>query len=77
MTNGIFKSPIHRVAVSPEGDRVSVAMLKEPEPDIEIGPVDGLVDENMPKLYRNVKHYYAINFECFQKGIVAIDTVKV
>lgn len=77
MTNGIFKSPMHRVAVSSNGSRISVAMFNEPEVENEIGPVDDLVDEERPKLYRNVKNYGAINFECFQKGIVALDTVKV
>ncbi|KAL9685365.1 hypothetical protein QQ045_022815 [Rhodiola kirilowii] len=77
MSNGIFKSPLHRVTVSSKGDRLSVAMFKEPGRGTEIGPVSELVTEARPRLYRNLKDYGAINFECFQKGIVPLDTVSV
>lgn len=53
MTNGRMKSPVHRVTTNPEKIRVSVALLLEPDAEEEIGPVDGLVDEETPKLYKN------------------------
>ncbi|KAL6974068.1 hypothetical protein U1Q18_028250, partial [Sarracenia purpurea var. burkii] len=68
MTNGIIKSPLHRVVTNPEKLRISVVVSNEPEPEKEIGPVEGLIDEERPRLYRNVRNYGAINFECFQKG---------
>ncbi|KAG2718916.1 hypothetical protein I3760_03G242300 [Carya illinoinensis] len=77
MSNGIFKSPMHRVVTNTEKMRLSVATFSEPEPHREIGPVDLLIDENRPRLYRNVKNYGAINYECFQKGTVALETVRV
>ncbi|KAF5934888.1 hypothetical protein HYC85_026017 [Camellia sinensis] len=77
MTNGIIKSPVHRAVTNPEKLRISVAVSNEPEPEKEIGPEEGLIDEKRPRLYRNVKNYAAVNFECFQKGEVAIETVKV
>jgi hypothetical protein len=49
----------------------------EPEPDEEIGPVDELIDEKRPRLYRNVKNFAALKSECFQKGKVALDEAKV
>lgn len=76
MTNGIMKSPLHRVTTNAEKMRVSVAMLIEPDAEEEIGPVDGLVDEETPKLYKTVKNYGHFNYVCFQKGLVAIDAVK-
>lgn len=76
MTNGIMKSPLHRVTTNTEKMRVSVAMLIEPDAEEEIGPVDGLVDEETPKLYKTVKNYGHFNYVCFQKGLVAIDAVK-
>ncbi|KAK3039962.1 hypothetical protein RJ639_027152, partial [Escallonia herrerae] len=76
MTNGIFKSPMHRVVTNAEREKISVAMFNEPEPEKEIEPADGLVDETRPRLYRKVKNYAAFNYECFQKGIVALDSVK-
>lgn len=77
MTNGIYKSPMHRVVTNTEKLRISIAAFTEPEPENEIGPVDQLIDEQRPKLYRNVRNYGAINYECYQKGLVALDTVRV
>ncbi|KAK6236130.1 hypothetical protein SCA6_011467 [Theobroma cacao] len=77
MSNGIFKSPVHRVVTNSEKLRISVALFNEPEPENEIRAVDGLVDENRPRLYRNVKNYGAINYECYQKGMIPLDTVRI
>lgn len=77
MTNGIIKSPIHRAVTNRTRLRISVAVSNEAEPEKEIGPAEGLIDEERPRLYRNVKNYGAINFQCFQRGEVAIDTVKI
>jgi isopenicillin N synthase-like dioxygenase len=35
MSNGIFKSPMHRVLTNTSKLRISVAMFKEPEQDKE------------------------------------------
>ncbi|KAL3535923.1 hypothetical protein ACH5RR_004384 [Cinchona calisaya] len=77
MSNGTIKSPVHRAVTNSEMLRISVSISNEAEKDKEIGPVDGLIDEKRPRLYRNVKNYAAINLECFQKGEVAIETVQV
>ncbi|XP_044472501.1 probable 2-oxoglutarate/Fe(II)-dependent dioxygenase [Mangifera indica] len=77
MTNGIYKSPMHRVVTNTERLRMSLALFIEPEPEREIGPVEDLIDEQRPRIYRNVKDYGAINYECYQKGLVALETVKV
>lgn len=76
MSNGIFKSPVHRVVTNKEKGRISVAMFTEPEPTKEISPVDVLVDEKRPRVYKTVKNYAVFNHECFQKGLVALDAVK-
>ncbi|KAM3714200.1 hypothetical protein ACJW31_01G314300 [Castanea mollissima] len=76
MSNGIFKSPLHRVLTNTDKLRISVAMINEPEPDKEIGPVDQLIDEKRLRLYKNVKNFAAINYECFQKGKVALEEAK-
>ncbi|XP_038709993.1 protein SRG1-like [Tripterygium wilfordii] len=77
MSNGVLKSPVHRVVTNTEKLRMSVAMFNEPDPEKEIGPVEQLMDDNKPRLYRNVKNYAVINYECFQKGIVALETIKI
>lgn len=76
MTNGIIKSPVHRAVTNTDKFRMSILISNDAELDKEIGPDDRLIDEERPRLYRNVKIYAAINFECFQKGEVAIETVK-
>ncbi|XP_076910992.1 protein SRG1-like [Bidens hawaiensis] len=77
MSNGIFKSPIHRVVTNKEKGRISVAMFTEPDPDKEIGPVEVLVDEKRPRAYKTVKDFAVFNHECFQKGIVPLDAVRI
>lgn len=77
MSNGIITSPVHKVVTNHEKLRISISISNEAEHDKEIGPVDGLIDEKRPRLYRNVKNYGFLNLECFQKGEVAIETVKV
>ena len=77
MSNGIFKSPMHRVMTNTEKLRMSVAMFNEPEPENEIGPVEGLIVDTRPRLYRNVKNYGEINYRCYQEGKIALETVKI
>jgi len=36
-----------------------------------------LVDEQRPRLYRNVKNYALIYYKWHQKGKVAIETLKI
>ena len=57
MSNGIFKSPMHRVVTNPERGKITVAIFNEPEPKNEIGPVESLVDEKSPRLYKSIKNY--------------------
>lgn len=77
MTNGIFKSPVHRVLTNANKLRLSVALFSEPEAEKEIGPVDCLIDETRPRLYRSVRNFAAFNYECFQKGKVALEEVQI
>ncbi|KAI3911629.1 hypothetical protein MKW92_030248 [Papaver armeniacum] len=55
MSNGIFKSPLHRAVTNTERTRISVAMFYIPHIDQEIEPVAALIDENNPRKYRRVK----------------------
>ncbi|PQP97416.1 codeine O-demethylase [Prunus yedoensis var. nudiflora] len=78
MSNGIYKSPMHRVVTNTERMRLSVALFNEPDPATEIGPVEHLIDdETRPRLYKNVKNYGRINYECYQRGEIALETVKI
>jgi len=77
MSNEIFKSPMHMVVTNPEREKITIAIFNESEPENEIGPVESLVDEKRPRLYKSVKNYANFNYECFEKGLVALDAVKV
>ncbi|KAK9281874.1 hypothetical protein L1049_004781 [Liquidambar formosana] len=66
-----------RVLTNSERERMSVAVFFYPEPDKEIGPEDGLVNEERPKLFKKVKGYHTIHLEHYLKGMRAIHTAKV
>lgn len=47
---------------------MSVVIFNEPEPENEIGPVEDLINETYPRLYRNVKNYCEMNYKTYQEG---------
>lgn len=77
MTNGIFKSPVHRVVASSERDRISVAMFYTPQVNKEIGPEEGLINEERPRLFKKVKDYADIHWEYYQQGQRALHIAEV
>jgi len=68
MSNGIYKSPVHRVVTNREKERISVATFCIPDGDKEIQPADGLVSEARPRLYKTVKKYVDLYFDHYQQG---------
>jgi isopenicillin N synthase-like dioxygenase len=68
---------MHRVLTNTKKLRMSLAMSNEPEPENEIGPVEDLINETHPRLYRNVKNYGEINNKCFQEGKIALENEMV
>lgn len=76
MSNGIVKSPVHRVVTNSERERISLAMFCFPDPDREVGPIDELVTADRPQLYKRVKHYEQIFFEYYQLGQRPLSGVK-
>ena len=79
MSNGFFKSPIHRVVTNAEKERLSLVMFYTMNPEKEIEPLSELVDEKRPRRYRKTttNDYIAKLFETFARGTLAIDTVKI
>uniref|UniRef100_A0A0D9WMH5 Fe2OG dioxygenase domain-containing protein n=1 Tax=Leersia perrieri TaxID=77586 RepID=A0A0D9WMH5_9ORYZ len=78
MSNGIFKSSVHRVMTNSEKERISVAMFYFMNLEKEIEPAAELVDEEHPARYRKVKimDYFAGLFEHFLLGTRVIDTIQ-
>lgn len=68
MSNGMFKSPVHRVLTNAESDRLSLAVFCIPNPDQEIGPVKDLINEERPRLYKTVKDFVSLYFQYYQQG---------
>ncbi|XP_021277367.1 protein SRG1-like [Herrania umbratica] len=68
MSNGIFKSPLHRVVTNSERERITLAVFCVPHPDQEIEPVEELITEASPRSYKKVKDYVSIYFQYYQKG---------
>ncbi|OIC56892.1 2OG-Fe(II) oxygenase family protein [Acinetobacter baumannii] len=77
MTNGVFKSAVHRVLSSSERDRISVAVFYIPEPNKEIGPEEVLITEERPQAYKKVKDYNDEHWGYYQQGLRAIHIAKV
>ncbi|KAH8506419.1 hypothetical protein H0E87_013296 [Populus deltoides] len=77
MSNGIFKSPVHRVVTNTEKERKTLAVFCIPDSDKEIKPADGLISETRPSLYKKVKDYVSIYFQYYQQGKRPIEAVKI
>ncbi|KAK3219274.1 hypothetical protein Dsin_013244 [Dipteronia sinensis] len=77
MTNGIFKSLVHRVVTSSDRERISVAVFYTTEVNKECGTDDDLINEERPRLFKKVKHYAAIHLAYYQQGQRALHTAKV
>ncbi|ONI13831.1 hypothetical protein PRUPE_4G248600 [Prunus persica] len=77
LSNGIFKSPVHRVVTNPDKERISLAAFCIPESDKDIEPFESLVNESTPRLYKKVKNYVGIYFEYYQQGRRPIEAAKI
>ncbi|RZC80878.1 hypothetical protein C5167_043453 [Papaver somniferum] len=79
MSNGIFKSPIHRVVTNKERERLYLAMFYGAKFDKEIEPTAGLINESNPRMFRKVKvkDYLEVFFPKYLLGERAIDWAKV
>lgn len=68
ISNGIFKSPVHRVVTNSERERISLAMFYCPNQEKEIEPANWLVNESRPRLYKTVKNYNRLYLEQHKLG---------
>ncbi|KAJ4724550.1 2-oxoglutarate (2OG) and Fe(II)-dependent oxygenase superfamily protein [Melia azedarach] len=68
MSNGIFKSPIHKVVTNSKRQRISVVVFCLPNSEKEIEPIDELVNETRPRLYKKLKDYANFYIQNYQQG---------
>lgn len=76
-SNGMFKSPVHRVVTNAERERISLAVFYVPDPENDIEPFEELINESRPRLYRKVKNYVDIYFQYYQKGRRPMEAAKI
>lgn len=78
MSNGIFKSPVHRVVANDSRERISLAMFYGLDPEQEIKPAADLLRGKQPAKYKEVKikDYMAGFYEHFARGTRVIESMK-
>ncbi|XP_063947088.1 jasmonate-induced oxygenase 2-like isoform X2 [Daucus carota subsp. sativus] len=76
MSNGIYKSPVHRVVTNSERERITVAMFCSPNSSRYIEPAEELISKRRPRLYKKVNNYFDMCFEGYQHGKPAIEAAK-
>ncbi|XP_057422254.1 protein SRG1-like [Lotus japonicus] len=54
VTNGIYKSIVHRATVNSGKERLSIATFYSPRHDAEIGPAASLVNEQTPARFKRI-----------------------
>ncbi|KAI4998494.1 hypothetical protein ZWY2020_053836 [Hordeum vulgare] len=79
MSNGFFKSPVHRVVTNAKKERLSVALDYSVDHEREIEPSARLINEKRPALYMKVKvkDYITGLYEHFSQGTMVIDTLQI
>ncbi|KAK1420961.1 hypothetical protein QVD17_22960 [Tagetes erecta] len=76
-SNGIFKSPVHRVMVNSKKERMTLAVFCPVLSDQVVGPVDELITEETPRMYKNVAYSLDYFLNYFQQGGRPIDACKI
>ena len=77
MSNGMFKSPVHRVVTNSKNERNTLAVFCLPEREKEIGPVEELIDEKRTRTYKTVKNYVDSYFQNYQNDKRPLDAAKI
>ncbi|KAH9615980.1 hypothetical protein KSS87_023268 [Heliosperma pusillum] len=78
MSNGMYKSVVHRVITNAEKARVSMAAFFIPEDECEIGPVSELVSKTHPQKYKkfDMSEFRRVYFETYAQGLRTVDVLK-
>ncbi|KAF9617074.1 hypothetical protein IFM89_033179 [Coptis chinensis] len=79
MSNGVFRSVVHRVITNTEKPRFSLAMFYVPEKEIDIEPAKDLITESKPRLFKKMKseEYGELYFQSSSRGMRGIDNARV
>lgn len=79
MSNGIFKSPVHRVVTNAEKERISLAVFYGVGAENALEPAAGLLDEKRPARYRKISmtDFIAGIHGQFSRGTRFIESLKI
>ncbi|KAL3618184.1 hypothetical protein CASFOL_038505 [Castilleja foliolosa] len=77
MSNGIFKSPLHRVVTNRDKERITIALFFAPDATSEVGPAQGLIDDERPKLFNSVVDFSGTFFKAYQTEKRPIDLLRI
>lgn len=79
MSNGIFRSPVHRTVTNSEQERISLVMFYTADPEKEIEPMAGILDEKQPARYKRVKcrDSLAAHREYFARRGRVVESLKI
>lgn len=79
MSNGIFKSPVHRVVTNAEKERISLAVFYGVGAENALEPAAGLLDEKRPARYRKIgmMDFIAGIHGQFSRGTRFIESLKI
>ncbi|KAK8611083.1 hypothetical protein V6N13_131147 [Hibiscus sabdariffa] len=77
LSNGVYKSVEHRAITNERKARISVATIKIPYDELEIGPMECTVDDDRPRMYRNIKYLDYVRYTLGRKmeGKAHIDNI--
>ncbi|KAF4377618.1 hypothetical protein G4B88_006898 [Cannabis sativa] len=78
ITNGIYLSNIHRAVVNSAKERMSIVTFLNANEDCDIGPIQSLVTQQKPALYKTMtsKEYIKLMFSREYNGKFHIDLFK-
>ncbi|KAF4373842.1 hypothetical protein F8388_007748 [Cannabis sativa] len=78
ITNGIYLSNIHRAVVNSAKERMSIVTFLNANEDCDIGPIQSLVTQQNPALYKTMtsKEYIKLMFSREYNGKFHIDLFK-
>ncbi|XWS74943.1 hypothetical protein CRYUN_Cryun01aG0041900 [Craigia yunnanensis] len=65
LSNGMYKSIEHRAITNEKKTRISLATVMFPYDELEIGPLESMVDDHRLRMYRKIKYidYLRFTFE--------------
>ena len=79
MSNGVFKSPVHRVVTNSQKERMSLAMFYATDLEKEVQPIAQLLDEKHPARYKKIKYrdLMAAHYEHFSRRERVIESLNI